>query len=294
MLNRRKIILGTDWWTDCDDCVAMRLIANAHKTGEIELLAVGINGCMPYSAPSISAFLTTEGLGDIPIGIDLNGTDFNGDYFKYQEPLCKYPHKIQKNEDCEDAVSMYRRILSETEDKVDIIEIGFCQILSGLLESENGIELVKEKVNHFYLMAGEYDREVGNEHNFNNNMRSRRAGHIFCEKCPAPATFLGFEVGKTVLTGDGLPEGDVLNLCMTHHRHAENGRCSWDPMTVLLAVMGEPEKAGYSTINGKVYVDPETGKNTFTEGAGLHSYVIKTKPDEYYRNEIQKRIQLVK
>ncbi len=294
MSNKRKIILGTDWWTDCDDCVAMRLIANAHKSGEIELLGVGMNGCMQYSAPSLSAFLCAEGLGDIPIGIDLDGTDFAGNYFKYQEPLIKYPHNIEKNSDCENAVSMYRRILLESDEKVDIIEIGFCQILSGLLESENGIELVKEKVNRFYLMAGAYDKEVGSEHNFNNNMRSRKAGHIFCEKCPVPVTFLGFEVGESVLTGYGLADDDILNICMVNHGHAKHGRSSWDPMTALLAVIGNPKKAGYSTVNGTVYVDPETGENRFTKGDGLHQYVVKEMPDEYYQNEIQKRIQFVK
>ncbi len=290
MKKARKIILGTDWWTDCDDCVAVRLLANAHKKSEIELLAIGINGCMEYSAPSLSAFLTAEGLGDIPLGIDLDGTDFAGDYHKYQKPLCNYPHRIKRNEDCENAVEMYRRILKESEDKVDIIEIGFCQIVSGLLESDGGIDLVKEKVNKFYVMAGQWDRENGMEHNFNNNLRSRMAGHILCEKCPVPITFLGFEVGLSVLTGDSQPENDLLTVVLTHYGCAENGRCSWDPMTALLAVIGDEEKAGYKTVRGTAKVNPETGENNFIVGDGLHCYVIKNEPDSYYRNAIQERI----
>ena len=34
----RKFILGTDWWTDCDDAVAIRLLAREHVKKEIELL----------------------------------------------------------------------------------------------------------------------------------------------------------------------------------------------------------------------------------------------------------------
>ena len=34
----RKFILDTDWWTDCDDAVAIRLLCNAHIKKEIELL----------------------------------------------------------------------------------------------------------------------------------------------------------------------------------------------------------------------------------------------------------------
>ncbi len=286
----RNIILGTDWWTDCDDCVAVRLLANAHKKGEINLRGVGINGCMEYSAPSMSAFLENEKLSDIPIGIDREGTDFAGNHFAYQKPLCDYPHHIKSNDACEDAVGMYRRLLINCEEKTDIIEIGFCQILSGLLESENGIELVREKVGTLYIMAGKWDEDGGLEHNFCNNDRSRRAGHILCEKCPVPIVFLGFEVGEPVLTGDGLPHDDLLYTALYHHGHAENGRCSWDPMTALLAVIGDAEKAGYRTVTGTASVDAETGRNYFSEGKGLHSYVIKTEPDNFYRNEIQRRI----
>ena len=42
----KNILLGTDWWTDCDDAVAVRLLARAHKAGEIKLIGIGINACM--------------------------------------------------------------------------------------------------------------------------------------------------------------------------------------------------------------------------------------------------------
>ncbi len=289
----RKIILGTDWWTDCDDCVALRLLANAHKAGEIELLGVGINACMEYSAPSLSAFLLSEGLGDIPIGIDLEATDFEGRFHSYQKPLCAFPHKIKRNEDAENAVDLYRRILENAQEKVDIIEIGFNQVIAALLESDGGVELVKEKVNKFYIMAGRWDTENGSEHNFENNHRSRRGGHILCSKCPVPIVFLGFEVGLDVLSGDGLEQSDILNIALTHYGCAEHGRHSWDPMTALLAVIGDAEKAGYRLVSGTAQVDPQTGKNNFTVGSGLHSFVVKAKPDSYYRDAIQARIKKI-
>lgn len=33
----RKFILGTDWWTDCDDAVAIRILARAHKLEKIKI-----------------------------------------------------------------------------------------------------------------------------------------------------------------------------------------------------------------------------------------------------------------
>lgn len=287
---KRKILLGTDWWTDCDDCVAVRLLANAHKAGEIELCGVVLNACMADSAPSLNAFLTYDGLGDVPIGVDLAGTDFAGDYFRYQKPLCAYPHRILSNADCPDGVELYRKILTESDEKTDIVEIGFCQVLANLLRTPDGERLVREKVGHVYAMAGKWDEDGGLEHNFCNNARSREAAQYLCEKCPVPMTFLGFEVGESVLSGDGLPQDDVLGLSMRAHGH-EHGRSSWDPMTVLLAIVGDAKEAGYREVRGTASVDAETGANHFTENPqGLHTYVVKEKSDEYYRSEIQKRI----
>ena len=47
----RRFILDTDWWTDCDDAVALRLLCNAHKNKEIDFIGININACMPYSVP---------------------------------------------------------------------------------------------------------------------------------------------------------------------------------------------------------------------------------------------------
>ena len=94
----RNIILGTDWWTDCDDAVALRMLARAHKKGEICIKGIGINGCMEYSVTSVEGFLYTEGVDDIPLGIDLDGTDFGGNP-PYQKRLAEYAKKFDnKNE----------------------------------------------------------------------------------------------------------------------------------------------------------------------------------------------------
>lgn len=287
---KRRILLGTDWWTDCDDCVAVRLLCNAHKKGEIELCGVVLNACMEESAPSLNAFLTHEGLGDLPIGIDLAGTDFAGDWLRYQKPLCAYPHRIQRNEDCPDGIALYRKLLTESDSKTDIVEIGFYQVLAGLLLSPGGTQLVREKVGHVYAMAGKWDEDGGREHNFCNNSRSRQAAHTLCTLCPVPITFLGFEAGESVRSGDGLPQDDPLSVAMRAHGH-EHGRSSWDPMTALLAVIGDAEQAGYDVVRGTARVDADTGANHFApEPDGLHAYVVKKKPDEYYRAQIQKRI----
>ena len=130
----RNFILGTDWWTDCDDAVAIRILARAHKSGKISLKGIGISGCMEYSVKSLDAFLHSEGVSDIPLGIDLLATDFGGGP-PYQKRLASLPSCYQSNDDAEDAVRLYRKILAESKEPVEIIEIGYQQVIANLLES---------------------------------------------------------------------------------------------------------------------------------------------------------------
>ena len=84
----RSFILGTDWWSDCDDAVAVRMLARAVKAGEARLLGAVINAAMEYSVASLKGFFLSEGIEDIPIGIDLAATDFSGETL-YQERVAR-------------------------------------------------------------------------------------------------------------------------------------------------------------------------------------------------------------
>lgn len=288
----RNFILGTDWWTDCDDAVALRVLLRAHKEGKINLAAIGINAAMEYSAASVDGFLNLEGVENIPVGIDLEATDYGGNP-RYQKRLSESALRYKKNEDAEDAVRLYRRILAESEGKVEIIEIGFMQVIAAVIESgaddispKTGMELFREKVSKVWLMAGKWDEEGGWENNFARTERTAKASAILCEKCPVPMTFLGFEIGEMVITGGNVPKTDFLGKVLDDHG-SYKGRCSWDPMTALLAITGDEEAAGYKAVCGKARVDGTTGRNYFTEAAnGPHKYVIKMHPDSYYEDII--------
>ena len=130
----RKFILGTDWWTDCDDAVAMRLTARAVKAKEIQVLGIGINACMENSVASLKAFLLAEGVDGIPLGIDQSATDFGGNP-PYQKRLAELMPNV-KNSDAEDAVRLYRRLLAQANDPIEIMEIGYLQVISSVLQSK--------------------------------------------------------------------------------------------------------------------------------------------------------------
>lgn len=292
----RNFILGSDWWTDCDDAVAVRILARAHKAGEICLRGIGINACMEDSVRALDGFLQSEGVCGIAIGIDPEASDFGGNP-PYQKRLASLPSKYSSNQDAEDAVRLYRRILAESTEPVEIIEIGYLQVIANVIESEpddlsdmDGMELIKEKVSKIWVMAGKWDDNPGRENNFTRNPRSRAAGNIFCEKCPVPVTFLGWEVGADVITGDALDENDILYRVLCDHG-SRNGRMSWDPMLVLLAIIGDEAAAGYHAVRGTASVDSQSGENRFTPcDEGRHQYVVRKMPDEYYKKAINKLI----
>ena len=109
----------------------------------------------------------------------------------------------------------------------------------------------------------------------------------FCENCPVSVTFLGYEIGKGILTGSKLNHDDHLYWVLADHGSAEKGRHSWDPMTMLLALVGDEESAGYRTVRGYATVDADTGANHFrADPNGPHCYVIKAKEDDYYSCKI--------
>ena len=53
----RHLLLGTDWGEDCDDAVAVRILARKHKAGEIDLCGIGVNTRFAESVPALVAFL---------------------------------------------------------------------------------------------------------------------------------------------------------------------------------------------------------------------------------------------
>ena len=293
----RQFIVGTDWWTDCDDAVAMRLLCRAHKAGTIRILGIGVNACMEHSVASLDAFLRLEGVEQIPIGLDAEAVDFGGSP-SYQAGLAREHAHSRTNADAEDAVRLYRRLLAEAEGKVEIIEIGFPQVLSAVLLSgadevcpQTGLALFEQKVSKLWLMAGKWDETGDRENNFCRTLRASRAAEVFCRLCPAPVTFLGWEIGADVITGGELRPGDHLAAVLRDHGSA-NGRMSWDPMLVLMALIGDEQKAGYRTVRGRASVRAEDGANFFEEQPdGSHCYIIRDKETDFYRDWINRLIQ---
>jgi len=287
----RTVILGTDWWTDCDDAAAIRIACRADKLNLWHLAGMICNACMPDSAPSLNGFLTAEGYGELPLGIDREATDY-GRNPPYQKILAEnLPHSVTANEDLPDGLELYLRLLAESDEKrVEILEIGYPQVLAALCEHPDGYRFLAEKVSCLWMMAGNWEKDgVGVENNFARAPRSRKAAAYLLEHCPCPIVFLGWEAGASVISGkpETIPDpADPLRMAFIAHGSI-NGRSSWDPMLVLLALTNDFEKAGYTIRRGYASVDPETGENRFRYAEdGHHAYVVKTMPDSWYEEQL--------
>lgn len=289
----RNIFLGTDFFGDCDDAVAIRLLCRAHRRCEINLVGIGINAYAPTSLDAMSGILNVEGVSDIPVGIDLRGNEFENDLCRYHGALIPYAKgRIPKT----DAVKIYRSAIACAEGKVDIAEIGFLHVLSDVLESGgdeisplNGVELFREKVERIWTMAGKWDEDGGREYNIVCHERSIDGARRLVDRCPVPITFLGFEIGVDVITGGKLGENDPLKQVLTDYG-TPDGRSSWDPMLAHLAMVGDTEKAGYSSVKGRATVDPD-GSNHFIPDENVpHSYVRRNFPPSYYADIIDELI----
>ena len=284
----RTFILGTDWGEDSDDCVAVRVLARAHKKGEVKMAGIGINTLTEFSAPSLYSFLEKEGVS-IPVGVD-KSCPHRIKYVTYQKRLAAETDKT--NDDFEDAVRLYRRAIAESEGQVEILEIGFLQVIAGALMSQpddisekSGIELFREKVKKIWIMGGKWHMKDGDEYNLCKYPFAQAASHSFVTNCPVPITFLGWEIGAGVITGSKLDKDDFLHVALADHGSG-GGRESWDPMLAVLALTNDNEKAGYKTVKGTATVNNH-GLNNFEENEnGPHEYVIKTQPDEFYINII--------
>lgn len=282
----KKLILDTDWFTDCDDAGALKLLLEERKAGKIDLLGININVYSPYSVRSVDAVLRANGVTEMPIGIDTGATEYPGE-MKYQELTARHSDRTEY----EEAVRLYRRLLAASAEQVEIISIGFLNNLEKLLKSGadefsplDGKTLVREKVKKIWIMGGIWNRDGGQEYNFGAYVgpMATHASAYVCREMPVPMIFSGSENGVDTISGKHLPKDGIIYEIYNAWGVPE-GRSSWDPMVALMAVTDDLAAAGYTPVYGIPSVEPENGKNHFTpDPDAMHCYVTKNYPPEYY------------
>lgn len=280
MNSRVKVIIDADLDSDIDDVGALMMMLNLHKAEVIDLIGVIITSDDPYAPLCASAINSFNGMSEIPIGFLKNQNKLTN-HSRYTKQISEeFDPKLNSWQDAEDAISLYRRLLTNNPDEsVVIVTIGHLSSLEKLLQSKsdpistlNGQELVDRKVSKWICMGGQFPH--GKEANF---YRPDPQSTVYCvNNWKKEVVFFGWEVGSEVITGSTWLK-NILNQKHPLYRGYElynnfSGRPSWDQLAVLF--LTEQSKEFFSYTNGYCVVNPD-GSNTWQNNiSGNHSYAV--------------------
>jgi len=295
------IIFDSDIGPDYDDVVAITMLHAFADSGEAKILATVASDKYPNAAAVLSVFNTYFKRPNIPIGIVKgNGVNLSDEQHWSDTLVAKYPHKIKSNDEAENAVTVYRKILSQQPDNsVTIVTVGFLTNLANLMNSKpdkysplDGTTLIHKKVKRLVSMAGRFPE--GKE--FNVFMDSTSSQIVF-SKWPTEVIFSGFEIGEKIKTGLPLVQNnaiqnssvkDVFRICLLMAEEDHNGRSSWDETAVLVAVKGfEPY---YSVESGSIIVNDD-GSNSWDKDGNNQFYLVEKLPHEQVQQLINNLMQ---
>ncbi len=205
----QAIIFETDMGNDIDDAMALDLLFKNMDQGNINLLGVSVHKNNPHSAEYIDIMRHWYGYKRLPIGVnttcvtDMDCVDYCTRVCQMSDEQGRPLFKRSKNPKYEEAVEMYRRLLSQQPDKsVVIVTVGFSTTMSQLLKSGpdkysplTGKELVARKVEFFSVMAGEFVQENFREYNIWNDLEASK--HFFAES-PVPMVVVPWTLGDQI------------------------------------------------------------------------------------------------
>lgn len=196
-----SIIIDTDIGSFPDDPAAFSVVHQLAKNNSIDILATVGSTKYDGIAVAIDVMNTYFGRPDIPVGVtkDPNAySDEPGSQNWTEYIKTHLPHRINSNEEAEDAVLVYRRVLASAPlYSVTILQIGHYTNLANLLNSKpdhlskmNGKKLVQAKVKQVIALSGQFPN--GTEWNIEKDTKSAQ---IFAKYWPTNVTFVGTEIG---------------------------------------------------------------------------------------------------
>ena len=130
-----NIIFDSDMGPDYDDVGALAILYAMKDNGECNILATISSNKHDLTASSLSVLNTYFKRPEIPVGaVKGNGIDIACPQKWDSLIVARYPHAIKSNDQADDAVKLYRKILASQPDKsVTIIKVGFLTNMAPLI-----------------------------------------------------------------------------------------------------------------------------------------------------------------
>ena len=285
-----KIIFDTDFGADADDLGALVMLHNFVEKGECELLAVMNWNLEQHTAAAIDAVNRFYNHPDIAIG-SRKGQTFNTGW-NYNKAIADAFEYKRTYDDVPEALPLYRRILSRSEDKsITIVTVGPLKNIQDLLQSSadtisemSGKKLLEKKVKEFVIMGGHFPSGE-NEWNFDGEMPG--VTKFVLENLPVAVTFSGYEVGEAIKTGEvfnRIEQNHPLYIGFMHFSQnapwiKENfkgnilNNSTFDQTAVLYAVRNGSGLYWEKISNGYCQADSSGGNRWITGKDSNHSYL---------------------
>jgi len=282
------VILDTDIGPDYDDVGAVAILYAMASKGEVKILATVASNKYEGIAGVLNVLNTYFKHPEMPIGVPKgNAVDAKDSQHWTDSILARYPHRILRNDEVPDAITMYRKILAAQPDhSVTIITTGFLTNMANLLQSPadgfsplDGRQLVLQKVKLMVTMGGAFPS--GSEYNLRVDAK---ASGIALSEWPTPVIFSGYEIGMKIKTGLPLigredlhgPTKDVFRISIPKSPDDAKGRMSWDETAVLVAIR-TPDP--YFTLQpGRIIMHPDGTNGWDATAKGQYYLVFKTPP----------------
>jgi pyrimidine-specific ribonucleoside hydrolase len=284
-----KIIFDSDMGPDYDDVGALTMLHSFADSGKAEILATMASNKYSLVAPCLEVINTYYGRPHIPVGSPkTHGVNIGCSQHWSDSLVAGYPHTIGLTTQAQDAISLYRKILtSQPDTSVVIVTVGFLTNLNDLLLSDsdsisslNGNDLVTKKVKRLVSMAGKFPKGL----EFNVKEDSASSKYVF-EHWPTPVILSGFEIGEKIITGKKLinsrlksPAWKAFSIAIPFSAEDKKGRMSWDQTAVLTAVKGAT--FAFNQVKGQMIVEPSGFNKWIPREDGSHTYLTFKKSPE--------------
>lgn len=191
-----KVIFDTDMGNDIDDALALDMLYKYADEGRITLLGITSNKEEhPASVEYIDILNTFYGYPDIPVGRIREGAncDRENSFVAQTSRDGDYKRTISDYDALPESAELLRRLLaSQGDGEVTLIAVGFSTNLQRLMASGpdavsslDGMELIRRKVKHLYMMAGEFEQAEGKSAEYNIRIDRNAAQESF-ESGPRP------------------------------------------------------------------------------------------------------------
>jgi len=295
-----RLIFDSDMGPDYDDVGAITIMHALADKGEVKILATMASTKYDGVAAVLNVFNTYFKRAGIPTGVPKGEALTLRDWQHWTDTVqAKYPHQLKTNDDAQDAVKLYRKILAAQPDhSVTVVTIGFLTNLSNLLNTGadeysplSGADLVKKKVKLLVCMGGKFPS--GYEFNV---MKDAKASQNVYKNWPGPVIFSGFEIGEKIKVGLPLihnvaihndPVKDVFRISIPLAKEDSAGRMSWDETAVLVAIKGYSQ--WYTLHKGRITV-ADDGKNDWDNSGSGQAYLVEKVDHKVVQDLINKLI----